>query len=44
MYEFEYYQFTEIWPHFEFLDEYEKDGEFRESDYVIPYDWWWERR
>lgn len=44
MHEFEYYKFTEIWPHFEFLDEYEKDGEFRESDYVIPYGWWWEQQ
>lgn len=35
LWEIEYEQFTEIWPHFETLDEYEEEGEFRESDYVL---------
>lgn len=39
MKELEYDEFTEIWPHFEFLDEYEEDGEFCESNYVISDDW-----
>lgn len=41
MWEFEFAEFTEIWPHFEFLDKYDGDGEFRESDYVMPDEWWW---
>ena len=35
LWESEYEQFTEIWPHFETLDEYEVEGEFLETDYVL---------